>query len=84
MYEAIRRMTDAPAKQLGLANKGRLNVGADADVLVFDAAAIGDRATFAQPLLPPEGMNYVIVNGVIAAKDSNILSFNSGKSIRRK
>ena len=84
LYEAIRRMTAAPAKQLGLANKGRLNVGADADIVIFDPQRIEDRATFAQPLLPPVGIDYVIVNGTIAAKDSNILSFDSGKSIRRR
>ena len=83
MYEAIRRITDAPAKQLGLVNKGRLNVGADADVVIFDPLRIEDRATFAQPLLPPVGIDYVIVNGNIAAKDSKILSFDSGKSVRK-
>ena len=83
MYEAIRRITDAPAKQLGLAAKGRLNVGADADVVIFDPQRIEDRATFTQPLLPPVGIDYVIVNGNIAAKDNKILSFNSGKSVRK-
>ena len=84
LYEAIRRMTDAPAKQLGLDSKGRLNAGADADIVIFDPQRIEDRATFAQPLLPPVGIDYVIVNGTIAAKDSKILSFNSGKSIRKQ
>ena len=84
MYEAIRRMTVEPASQLGLEHKARLNVGADADIVIFDPARIEDRATFSEPLLPPVGIDYVIVNGVIAAKDSKILSFDSGRSIRKQ
>lgn len=84
MYEAVSRLTAVPAKQLNLKNKGRLNVGADADVVVFDPRLIEDRATFAQPLLPPVGIDYVIVNGVIAAKNSEIISFDSGKSVRKQ
>ena len=84
MFEAIRRLTAAPAQQLGLESKGRLNVGADADIVIFDPQGIADRATFAQPLLPPVGIDYVIVNGSIAAKNSKILSFDSGKSIRKQ
>jgi len=84
MYEAISRITEVPARQLNLMHKGRLNVGADADIVVFDPERIEDKATFAQPLLPPVGIDYVIVNGVIAAKDSKILSFDSGRSIRKQ
>ena len=84
MYEAISRLTSVPAKQLNLNHKGRLNVGADADIVIFDPRRIEDRATFAQPLLPPVGIDYVIVNGVIAAKDGKVLSFDSGRSIRKQ
>jgi len=84
MYEAISRITEVPARQLNLMHKGRLNVGADADIVIFDPERIEDKATFAQPLLPPVGIDYVIVNGVIAAKDSKILSFDSGRSIRKQ
>lgn len=84
LYEAINRLTAVPAKQLNLRYKGQLGVGADADIVIFDADKIEDRATFAQPLLAPVGIDYVIVNGVIAAKDSKILSFDSGRSIRKQ
>jgi len=52
-------------------------------VVIFDLERIADKATFEQPLLPPEGMDYVIVNGVIAAENGKIISFNSGRSIRK-
>ena len=44
--------------------KGRLRVGADADVTIFDAATVVDRSTYREPALPPIGIQYVIVNGV--------------------
>ena len=57
MYEAVSRLTAVPAKQLNLKNKGRLNVGADADVVVFDPRLIEDRATFAQPPILPSSVS---------------------------
>jgi dihydroorotase len=65
---AIRKMTLLPAQRLeayvpAMKNKGRLRVGADADITVFDAAHIIDRATFEQPALPSGGIAHVIVAG---------------------
>ena len=77
------RMTAMPAKQLGLGTKGRLNAGADADVVIFDPERIEDRATFREPLLPPAGIDWVIVNGVAAMKDGRILCPNAGRAVRR-
>ena len=84
LFEAINKITAVPARQLNLKDKGRLSAGADADVVIFDLERIADKATFEQPLLPPEGIDYVIVNGVIAAENGKILSFNSGRSIRKQ
>lgn len=75
-------MTALPAQQLGLSRKGRLCVGADADVVIFDPQTIDDRATFGDPLLPPVGIECVIVNGVVAAEDGKILCASAGKSVR--
>jgi N-acyl-D-amino-acid deacylase len=61
--EAIRKMTSAPADRLKLANRGRLVVGAFADVVVFDPKTIVDRSTFSDPLLMPSGVEKVFVGG---------------------
>ena len=63
-------MTIDPARRLesyvpAMANKGRLKVGADADITVFDADTVIDRATYTDPTLPSEGIQFVFVNGTL-------------------
>lgn len=82
LYTAVEKITAMPAQRLGLLNKGRLNVGADADITIFDFEKIRDGATFAEPVLPPEGIDYVLIGGEIAAKDCQIVNGNLGKAIR--
>jgi N-acyl-D-aspartate/D-glutamate deacylase len=69
LMDAIRKMTLMPAQRLesrvpAMRQKGRLTVGADADITIFDAATVLDRSTYRQPSLPPVGIEHVIVNGV--------------------
>jgi N-acyl-D-amino-acid deacylase len=61
--EAIRKMTSLPASKLGLRDRGRLEPGAVADVVIFDPATIADTATFADPHQYPRGIPWVLVNG---------------------
>jgi N-acyl-D-amino-acid deacylase len=61
--EAIRKMTSLPASKLGLRDRGRLEPGAVADVVVFDPATVADTATFAEPHRYPRGIPWVLVNG---------------------
>ena len=82
LYEAISMMTAMPAERLRLANKGRLNVGADADIVIFDLQKISDRASFAEPVLPPVGIDYALIGGEIAAKDCRIVNAKLGRSVR--
>lgn len=83
MYEAVDILSCRAARFLGLDRKGRLSVGADADIVIFDPERIEDRSDFPQPLIPPVGIDYVLVNGMIAAKDSVIINARLGKSVRK-
>lgn len=65
LEDAIRKMTSWPATRLRLANRGSIKEGMWADAVVFDLARIQDRATYQEPTLPPEGINYVLVNGQV-------------------
>jgi N-acyl-D-aspartate/D-glutamate deacylase len=53
-------------------NKGRIREGADADIVVFDAGSIIDRATFREPAQPSEGVRFVLINGVVVVRDGVI------------
>ena len=83
LYTAVEKMTALPADRLGLKNKGRLNAGADADIVIFDPERIADRATFEEPMLPPVGVERVIIGGKTAAEEGRILNGNCGRAIRK-
>jgi N-acyl-D-aspartate/D-glutamate deacylase len=76
---AIEKMTLLPAKRLeGIAPmmrfKGRLQVGADADITIFNAATVTDKATFEKGLAFSEGIEHVLVNGVFVLKNGKTVS----------
>lgn len=83
MYDAIEKMTAMPAERLSLTNKGRLSVGSDADIVIFDYETIQDRATFAEPALAPVGIEYVFIGGEIALEKGEILKDNCGNAVRK-
>jgi dihydroorotase len=84
LMEALRKMTAAPAERLGVKSKGRIAVGADADIAVFDAARVTDRATFENPAQYSEGMVYVLVNGVPVVRDGKLVErVAPGRGLRR-
>ncbi len=75
--DAVRKMTIMPAERLArrapaMKNKGRLSVGADADVVVFDPNEIIDLATYEKPSLYSKGMRHVLVSGVAVVKDGQL------------
>lgn len=79
----IHQLTARPAAVLNLSNRGVLSVGRAADVLVFDADAIIDMATFADPRQPAAGIHYVFVNGVPAVSAHLPTSALAGRALRR-
>jgi N-acyl-D-aspartate/D-glutamate deacylase len=66
-----------------MANKGRIKVGADADITIFNPDTVKQNATPANGGLPSTGIPYVIVNGTIVVKESKVLKgVYPGKAIR--
>ena len=64
-------------------NKGRIKIGADADLAVFDPHKISDQATYSNPTLPPIGMLHVIVDGKMVVENEKVdLTANHGRPIR--
>ena len=77
LMEAIRKMSLAPARHLerrvpAMRNKGRLRVGADADIVVFDPQRVTDQATYHAPTRPPLGILAVLVRGVPVVRRGTI------------
>jgi N-acyl-D-amino-acid deacylase len=66
LAEAVRKMTGLPAARFGLADRGRVKVGAWADLCLFDPATVRDTATYLDPIRPAEGIEAVWVNGVLS------------------
>lgn len=84
LEEGVHKMTGMPAARLGLADRGVLRPGAAADVVVFDARRIADRATFENPHQYAAGIDYVLVNGVAAVDGGRYMDRRTGKVVRRK
>ncbi|MEO5718514.1 MAG: D-aminoacylase, partial [Chthoniobacterales bacterium] len=79
--EAIRRLSALPAANLGLDRRGMLQEGMFADVVVFDPAKIGDRATFAKPHQYAVGMKNVFVNGQQVLRDGEHTGAKPGRAL---
>jgi N-acyl-D-aspartate/D-glutamate deacylase len=78
LMEAIRKMSFMPAQMLerstpAARRKGRLQEGADADIVVFDPETITDRATFDKPMEPSEGVHYLVVGGTVLIDDAKLV-----------
>jgi len=78
LMDAVRKMSLMPAERLerstpAARKKGRLQESADADIVVFDAATIGDRSTFQKPMEPSVGVRYLIVGGTVVVDEGRIV-----------
>ncbi len=90
LMEAIRKMTLMPAERLeavvpAMNRKGRVTVGADADLTIFNPATVLDRATFAEPAQASAGIPHVLVGGQFVVKDGELVDgVMPGQPIRRR
>jgi N-acyl-D-aspartate/D-glutamate deacylase len=89
LMEALAKMSYLPARRLQdsvpqMRSKGRIRVGADADIVAFDPDTVIDRATFREPTLPSEGIEYVLVNGTVLVRDGELQQgVYPGRPVRR-
>ena len=81
--EVVRRMTSLPAQTFGLANRGLIEVGAFADLVLLDPNSVKDRATYDSPQQTPEGIHKVFVNGQLVVDEGHITASRPGRVLRR-
>ena len=81
--EGIRKMTGAAADRLGLRDRGVIQKGRAADLVVFDPATVADRATWDEPLKTAAGISHVMVNGCLQMADGQPTGERGGRFLRR-
>lgn len=82
LEEAVRKMTSLPADRLGLTDRGRLEEGYAADLVIFDPITVQDRATFENPHQYPEGISHVMVNGQWVVRECEQTEARPGHILR--
>jgi N-acyl-D-aspartate/D-glutamate deacylase len=88
LMDALRKMTLMPAQRLErrvpiMKTKGRIRPGADADLTIFDAERVIDKATYTEPGKYSEGIKFVLVNGVSVIKDGQLqVGVKPGQAVR--
>jgi len=83
LEEAVRSMTTLPAATFNLPGRGAIAPGAFADIVVFDPAALRERATYADPHQMSEGMWLVLVNGQAVIENGSFTGTRAGRILRR-
>ncbi len=82
LEEAVSRMTSLPAKKFGLKTKGLIREGGDADLILFDADKIRDRADFSNCFAQNQGIKLVVVNGQIVISENSFIGNYAGRLLR--
>jgi len=72
LSEAVRKMTSLPADTIGISDRGRLEPGLAADILIFDPSRVSAPATYTDPLQLALGFDVVIVNGKVARENGSL------------
>jgi len=82
LQDAIRKMTSFPAQRLGLMDRGLVRPGMKADLVLFDEAEIGDRATFEKPHQYAVGVKWVLVSGEVIFDGQAMTAARPGKILK--
>lgn len=82
LEEAVRRMTTLPAQKFQLQNRGLLQTGYAADIVIFNEEQVRDVSTFEKPHAYSAGFNFIIVNGVITAENEKHTGARAGVALR--
>ena len=81
LEQTVQRMTDNPARRFGLTDRGRIQTGAYADIVIFDADHVMDNATYDDPIQFPTGIPFVLVNGQVAVDNERCTGALSGQAV---
>jgi N-acyl-D-amino-acid deacylase len=81
--EAVRKMTSLPAQRFGLTDRGQVREGYCADLVLFDADTVRDKASFVDPIHAAEGIEAVWVNGVLSYRDQIPTGERAGEFLPR-
>ncbi|HVF81037.1 MAG TPA: D-aminoacylase [Flavisolibacter sp.] len=81
LEEAVRRMTSLPAQKFGLKNRGLLQEGFAADIIIFDEKEVADVSTFEKPHAYSKGFQYVLVNGQLVVENGKHTGTRSGQTL---
>ncbi|HVR86267.1 MAG TPA: D-aminoacylase [Planctomycetota bacterium] len=83
LEDAVRKMTSLNAAKIGLRDRGVIRAGAFADLAVFDAGRVIDRATYLDPFQYPDGIEVVFVNGAVTVDHGRHTGARAGMVLRR-
>jgi N-acyl-D-aspartate/D-glutamate deacylase len=81
LQNAVAAMTGRAAAQIGIRDRGKIGQGLYADIVVFDPATVGDKATYDHPHQYPTGIDYVIVNGSVVLEPAGLTGSRPGRPI---
>ena len=83
LEEAVRKMSAFPAQRMGIEDRGLIRPGLKADITVFDAATVIDKATFEKPHQYAEGMKAVVVNGRVTLENGQLTGERARRALRK-